>query len=873
MSPPDSTGDLPPVSGDLPPISGATTPEVITGELVWPGPLPERVGPYKVLGLLASGGMGLVYLAEQERPRRRVALKVMKPGTASPEGLRRFEYEAQALARLDHRGIARIYEAGTANTGPEPQPYFAMELIQGRPLTAFVTAQGLDTRARLRLLIEVCRAVDCAHEQWIIHRDLKPANILVDNDGQPKVLDFGVARVRDSDLPAATLETDAGKLLGTLPYMSPEQAAGNPRDVDKRTDVYALGVILYQLLAGKLPYDLKGKAIPAAVRTLTEEEPVPLRSVNKAFRGDLDTIVARALEKDKNRRYPSAGALAADLECYLEDRPVKARPAGVVYRLRKFAKRNRILVSAALVLVLALAGLGWLGMTAMIHRERALLAEKEKARLQADGYVQDARLATQRGQWRLARANYDKALAAGHQDAVELRLNKVRAALAGNDFRRAAAEITALAAAPDLGDREGSVLLIQGDIFLRHDEARAEQLLRRALRKKLSPAEAAYARALLAQTTPEAVRHLRWTLQLDPYQPRARALLELLLVLLARLPEARLELTAHEALFPEDASARVLRALVLALDRKLAAANRVLNGLQPQWGNADVAAVKAVARLLAELRNPANRPDPVTGLPDLRRHLAFLAPVLPRLWQVPAGVGPNEVLAAHRSLFQTIPLPPQLRKGLLSVLQALGKVSKDAPGQGLAEIQRAADLHPEGTILYLRAATLFGSLRFAAAEKAALAAADTPALLPVRRHALLMAVAAEGFGYTLRKDPALLRKGVKNLREVLALGPLPTPFQNNLAVSLALLAREYSLARQLLDDWDRQTPGHLQVLHFRAKTEQAAGAYGPALEAAEKVLRQKPGDVQMRRVKKEAVKKLLEQVRPFLPAAATKRAP
>jgi tetratricopeptide (TPR) repeat protein/predicted Ser/Thr protein kinase len=318
-------------------------------------PVPRQIGKYRILGLLGQGGMGVVYRAEQDKPRRTVALKVIQAGRASTQLLKRFEHESQVLGRLQHPGIAQIFEAGTATTAQGPQPFFAMELIQGRPLIDFAEAHHLGTRQRLELLIKICDAVQHAHIKGVIHRDLKPGNILVDETGQPKVLDFGVARLTDADLQVTTAQTDVGQLIGTLPYMSPEQVTGDPAELDTRSDIYALGVLAYELLAGRLPYDLKRKVIAEAARVIREKEPAPLSSVNKVFRGDLETIVSKALEKDKARRYQTATDLGEDLSRYLRDEPIVARPASALYQLRKFARRNKALVGGVAVAFLALA--------------------------------------------------------------------------------------------------------------------------------------------------------------------------------------------------------------------------------------------------------------------------------------------------------------------------------------------------------------------------------------------------------------------------------------------------------------------------------------------------------------------------------------
>ncbi len=316
--------------------------------------LPARIGAYRILGLIGEGGMGTVYEALQDKPERRVALKVIKPGVISADALRRFDQETRLLGKLQHPGIAQIYEAGTADTGHGPQPYFAMEWIRGETLRAHAIRAHLGVRDKLAIAARICDAVHHAHQKGIIHRDLKPGNILVDENGQPKVLDFGVARATDADR-QATLHTTAGEIVGTLPYMSPEQVTADPSDLDIRSDVYALGVILYELLAGKRPYEV-GNNLADAIRTVAEAEATPLRTLDRSFRGDVDTIVGKALAKERERRYASAAELAADLRRHLQDEPILARPASATYQLGKFARRNKVLVGAVVVVFLALAG-------------------------------------------------------------------------------------------------------------------------------------------------------------------------------------------------------------------------------------------------------------------------------------------------------------------------------------------------------------------------------------------------------------------------------------------------------------------------------------------------------------------------------------
>jgi WD40 repeat protein/predicted Ser/Thr protein kinase len=305
-------------------------------------PLPSRIGRYRILRLLGEGGMGTVYEAEQDNLRRRVALKVIRAGMISPAMLKRFSHEAQILGRLHHPGIAQIYEAGLAEDG---RPFFALEYISGLPLSEYARRHQLNPAARLDLVARVCDAVQHAHDLGVIHRDLKPGNILVDETGQPKIIDFGVARATDADVRTTTGHTEAGQLLGTLNYMSPEQVSGDPALIDCRSDVYALGVILFELLADRLPYNLENLPLLEVARVIRESEPSRLGSIHSGFRGDVETIVGKALEKDRTRRYSSAGELATDIRRHLNNEPILARPPSALYQLRKFARRHMALVS------------------------------------------------------------------------------------------------------------------------------------------------------------------------------------------------------------------------------------------------------------------------------------------------------------------------------------------------------------------------------------------------------------------------------------------------------------------------------------------------------------------------------------------------
>ncbi len=306
-----------------------------------------RVGAYEIRSVLGTGGMGAVYAAVQDTPQRTVAVKVMRRGLRSANSVRRFQFEAEVLARLRHEAIAQIFEAGVHKADEGDVPYFAMEFVEGaRDLIDYANDQRMTVRDKVSLMIKVCAAVQHGHERGVVHRDLKPANILVDAHGNPKVIDFGIARCSNSDLETQAHETKTGQVLGTLQFMSPEQVSSSSSDVDGRADVYALGVVLYKLLSGHLPHEIDDVPLTEAIRIVTEVDIRPLGQVDKTFRGDLETIVAEATEKDRERRYSSASDLADDLNAFLAHLPISARPPSRVYQVRKFTRRHRSLVAS-----------------------------------------------------------------------------------------------------------------------------------------------------------------------------------------------------------------------------------------------------------------------------------------------------------------------------------------------------------------------------------------------------------------------------------------------------------------------------------------------------------------------------------------------
>jgi serine/threonine protein kinase len=862
------------------------------GRSILPGRGPTAAGgcsagDYEILEEVGRGGMGVVYKARQVSLNRAVALKMILGGEfADPRHVARFRREAEAIARLQHPNIVQVYEIGEWHPpGSDPAgpgtPYFAMEYVAGGTLARWLAAGPLLPARAAELVEELARAVEFAHRRGVVHRDLKPANILLAqkseardpqsdtasgpapgsdfgfriSDFSPKVSDFGLVKLLAGDQEGPTV---SGVVLGTPAYMAPEQEAGDAKRVGPGADVYSLGAILYECLVGRPPFE--GTSPWEVLRQVREATPVPPSRVRPGIPRDLETIVLKCLEKDPVRRYPTAGELADDLHRFRTDQPVRARPPSALYQFRKFARRNRAAVVgvavAFLALVVGLIGTGIGLARAEAARGRAEQAEREARGRLAESYAGAAELAVQRGAWRVALENLDRALEAGHPDPVRLRLQKVRAWCAVHEVPKAEAELRELAGRADLGAAGGSLRLWQADIALaRKVEGAGLELVRDALRLGLPPADEAYARGLLAETMPEAVAQFRLALDRDPFHHRANGMAVMLLIAQGEMAEARERADVARRLFPEDPTFPVFLAVIRAWEGDTAAADRELGRVGPQLGDRQLAAMRGLVDLAREVRGLETAFT--RGLDGPGQFLAVAS------FATGAGKALRAVEAAEGNVL--LPIPPVFPRVMGRIAPAL----LGGPGRVIEELRAATAVYPNGFLFFALGTHLGNARRYAEAEEAFRAAGERPSFVPVRRPALLALTFCQ---WQLADEAAdqlasreMMDRSVETARRLLGYGTLYR-HEARLIAAVAYAAGELNLVRSVTEGWDRQGgEPDLLLLKYRMRAEFNAGSYRAAVGVADRILEGAPNDPTALWFREEAGRRLRRQADGFQP--------
>jgi serine/threonine protein kinase len=802
----------------------------------------DRVGPYLLLEQIGEGGFGIVYRAEQSEPiHREVALKLIKPGMDSREIIRRFEAERQSLARMEHPNIAAVLDAGTS---PDGRPYFVMELVRGQPLTEYCDDRKLSLRQRIELFLPVCLAVHHAHQKATLHRDLKPSNILVTEvDGRPvpKVIDFGIAKALGSGESLSeglTLQqTMPGAIIGTLQYMSPEQAGAEP-DLDTRSDIYALGVILYELLVGHTPLTaetIRKAAFDEVLRLVREADPprpsvaaesrdqsaagcraTSVERLRGSVRGDLDWITLRALEKERERRYDSAQALADDLQRYLRDEPVDAGPPSQTYRLGKFIRRNKVVVSAGAAITLSLVA----GIAVSLWQANEAKAAKAKTTDILHRFLTaEISESTRLGDYAKALPLIDEAIRSGHPDQDHLRFIRIEACEALND-PETPTMIKALDSATVAPAQRPLVDFWKADILLQQgDSVAGMELMNRALGQGLPPVEKEIAAATLSATVTEAVAHYQKAAQLAPRRSMVQRNLALALLLSGRVEEARTQIAACHLMFPEDGNYYILETLMEAFQRDgiraLAAAEKIpddSSGARSYF----VQIAKPLAAFFDDIVGAMCGQSPRMSLWD---QLAMTLAIA-KLAQSDVGI---------RDLPNMSKTPPLLTRGIRGLATALLAYRKGA-AEATAVLRQTLEICDESTLWALLATLEFASGHYEEALLASRKGQTTPALVKdAHAVARMLEGAAEAGIWQTSKDPAALQRAGEAFADTYNTG-LPKAALSSMSKVVALRLDDKRVARMIA--WCMPEKS-LERLSFEAQIEYAEGNTTKARALAE----------------------------------------
>ncbi len=876
--PDEPGGTIAQTPDDLAQIAAALTPSDGPPTAVAPA---VAVPGYQMVRKLGEGGMGAVYLFRDLKLNRDVAVKTLRANDARPEVVARFWAEAEVMAAVRHPHVVPVFEL----CKDSEHPFMIMEYLPNGPLSDRLKDGPLAPPAAAALLAKVASGVAAAHDLGIVHRDLKPGNVLLDAADEPKVADFGLAKRAANDL------TRTQAVMGTPYYMAPELAAGRAKFVGPTADVWALGVMLYECVSGDRPFE--ADTTEGLLSQITTAEPVSLRARVRGLSRDLDTIAAKCLSKEPERRYPTAGELAADLGRFLRGEPIAARPVGAVGRAVRWARRKPTAAAAfglgALAAALAAVAVVLLGFwqTADSAKRAAEEARGEAerardARAEADSRARRSEersnailVAVLRGRFRDAVAAYDRAEADGLAITPAMRLDRVRALQATADAPRLRQEFAALDLDALPADVRGSFELWRAVSLFGTGEAgdaEAERLIRLALTRPLPPGDLEFARGCVAATTPEAVGHFLAAVRHDYLHQPARSAACCLLLVSGRLDEAIRLTEESAALFPDLPDFPIVLAAAFAYRGDEARCLQVVDRLSGRLPAATVDDMKVILpALVASVR--LMRADIGYGRPDVadQVRVALAQQRAARYLGVvsPLGVPQNG-------------LPPAQRRTLDTYIEAFAAIRAGRLFAGdMAEKYRerlaaATRTHPEGFLFLMQAMAEISWAFAVAADRPdeyarrlehLIATLDRGAAAPAMFHVQdILADTAFMMRAGLtnrdvlgdRATPEATRRAVELLRDrARQWTELPTGFVLTPALGVCRLGREYDLARSILARWERERPDLFEPHRWRALIEHDAGAYYPALRAAERALELNPDDAEMKGVRAAARARLV----------------
>jgi serine/threonine protein kinase/tetratricopeptide (TPR) repeat protein len=825
--------------------------------------LAPAVPGYEILGELGRGGMGVVYKARHTTLKRLVALKmILAGGHAAASELARFLAEAQAVARLQHPNIVQVHEIGEK----DGLPYFSLEYVDGGTLAKRLSGTPLPPRDAAQLTVTLALAIEAAHQAGIVHRDLKPANVLLAGTSPsvvqcvPKIADFGLAKTLDDD----SGQTRTGAIMGTPSYMSPEQASGQIKAIGPRTDVYALGAMLYEMLTGRPPF--RSATIVETLEQVRSQEPVSPRSLQPSLPRDLETICLKCLAKDPTQRYGTAKELADDLQRFVTNQPVIARPAGLPERTLKFVKRNRLLVGAAMTVFFVLL----LGLISTRVEAARANAEAENARTEKDNVLRELRektlkeaeVAWRAGDMRRRLKVLNDAIKLPNTDYVGLRLDLARTHAALAEADKVNEILDELEKRDDLGKHEGSVLLLRGYTAMGSRTKAGFDYIEKSLTKYLPEEERLFAQGLQARTSPEAVDFLTAALKKDPYHEPSRAMLAMMLFMLGRVEEADATIRESMFRFPDNPNFRVIRMAILARNKKKKEALEMIAPTEKQFTKAQFRVVKALVNFL-DAAGRLDDPDGGATPEEVAAMWAQLAPDMHVIWPIAPGQVPKNAEEGTRAMLQ---MPPVLNRSLGELVSLFSQVVLDFKNDTAnTRLDRVLRSHPEGTLYFVHGTLLHARGEFRQAALQFHSAARLPGIAKIHRTSLVMAAMCEALA-ALDKDykvvdEEMLKVCVDTIRELMSQGPI-RPHESATLMLVLLRAKRYQLARVILEQWEAlglaDNPDTIKV---RMKIESGTGAHIKALEDADRLLKMDPKNaeaVDIRALSLEEIRKVLK---------------